>query len=719
MKKLNIFVTAIMVAVTTAGAFAQVIPASEASLFSPIPGGARILSAQGNTAANPAIGFQSTASTTGTAQNDGGGGNGIFRPAANVMAFSTSSTERMRISPGGAIGIGTSAPTALLHTLGNVRLQSLPSSTVNTMVISTDANGNLSYQSASSLFPSSTSWLLGGNYPSASDFIGTLNSEPFKIFTVGTEKARITPTGEMGIGTVSPTAQLEVTSIPTLGPTAIKGFGKTTGIYGEASEMTVGQTSEGIAGGTAEAIGVFGKGLYTSHVGNSTSYGVVGSAAVTNPQNNAGVYGEAKNASGYNWGVRGSANSTVGDYNTGVAGEVILNTTAQWNRAVSGYAPVAPNHFAGYFEGKVAIVDGTQANNYVLTSDANGLATWTNPASIITSSADWSLTGNSGTNPATNFIGTTDTIDLKIKTNNNERAIIKATGEVGIGTSTPTAQLEVTSVPTLVQTGIKSKGINTGVYGEATDMNAPLTDEGTLAGHTEAIGVFGKGTYASNISNGNIFGVVGSATASTNPLNNIGVYGEAKNATGYNTGVYGGVTYGGASPIKGIYNSGVSGRVDLNTTAVWNRAINAYAPVAVNHYAGYFDGNVDMQSGTVRIGNVTTPVGYKLYVEKGILTEKVQVAVAGSLAWADYVFAKDYQLKPLAEVESYINANKHLPNIPSSSELVKGGLDLGQMQAKQMEKIEELTLYMIEMKKEIETLKKENQLLKVSVSPSK
>ncbi|XZF15804.1 hypothetical protein ACTHGU_06685 [Chitinophagaceae bacterium MMS25-I14] len=104
---------------------------------------------------------------------------------------------------------------------------------------------------------------------------------------------------------------------------------------------------------------------------------------------------------------------------------------------------------------------------------------------------------------------------------------------------------------------------------------------------------------------------------------------------------------------------------------------------------------------------------YNLYVEGGILTEKVKVALSSSNNWADYVFAPGYRLKPLNEVESYVNANKHLPGVPSAAELVNsGGIDMNEMFSKQMEKIEELTLYMIDMKKEIETLKSENASLK-------
>ena len=305
--------------------------------------------------------------------------------------------------------------------------------------------------------------------------------------------------------------------------------------------------------------------------------------------------------------------------------------------------------------------------------------------------------------------------NMAFSTGSIERMRIDQAGFVGIGTASATSQLEVVTTA-FTNPAIKAFGKSVGVYAEATDMNGPLTDAG-IAGYStigyEAIGVHGKGTYLSNGGNGNIYGVVGTAGA-TNPLNNVGVFGEAHNANGYNYGVL-----GLSRSTTGIFNAGVAGQVELNTTAVWNRAVFGIAPVAPNHYAGYFDGNVDVQTGNMRIGNVTTPAGYKLFVEQGILTEKVKVAVPTSAAWADYVFANDYKLKPLLEVESFINENKHLPNVPSAVELVKEGLDLGKMQAKQMEKIEELTLYMIEMKKEINTLKEENKSLKILVSNSK
>jgi hypothetical protein len=114
------------------------------------------------------------------------------------------------------------------------------------------------------------------------------------------------------------------------------------------------------------------------------------------------------------------------------------------------------------------------------------------------------------------------------------------------------------------------------------------------------------------------------------------------------------------------------------------------------------------------------PTGYRLYVNGGIITDKLKVAVYGSVNWADYVFAPGYHLKPLSEVEAFTKAYKHLPGVPSAEEIVKkGGIDVSSMFAKQMEKIEELTLYIIALNKEttkIQQLEKDNELLKQQIA---
>ena len=103
---------------------------------------------------------------------------------------------------------------------------------------------------------------------------------------------------------------------------------------------------------------------------------------------------------------------------------------------------------------------------------------------------------------------------------------------------------------------------------------------------------------------------------------------------------------------------------------------------------------------------VTIPTGstYKMAIGGGILTEKVRVATNGTTFWADFVFDKSYKLRPLSEVETYIKANQHLPEIPSTADVNKNGIDLAETQALLLQKVEELTLYVIEQNKKIEKL---------------
>lgn len=130
-------------------------------------------------------------------------------------------------------------------------------------------------------------------------------------------------------------------------------------------------------------------------------------------------------------------------------------------------------------------------------------------------------------------------------------------------------------------------------------------------------------------------------------------------------------------------------------------------------------------NGTTLIGDPATTTlvpGYQLYVQTGILTEKIAIAVKGSNIWPDYVFEHDYNLKPLSELENYIIKNKHLPNVPSAEEVACNGIDVGNANVKLLEKIEELYLYTLQLHKKNEKLeqdikeeKKEKQLLQSQV----
>jgi trimeric autotransporter adhesin len=101
-----------------------------------------------------------------------------------------------------------------------------------------------------------------------------------------------------------------------------------------------------------------------------------------------------------------------------------------------------------------------------------------------------------------------------------------------------------------------------------------------------------------------------------------------------------------------------------------------------------------------------TPGTYGLYVGDGILTELVKVASHSGVAWSDFVFNKDYSLMPLSRVEDYVKINKHLPDIPTNDEVNKDGIDLAKMDAKLLQKIEELTLYVIAQEKRTDELQK-------------
>lgn len=132
--------------------------------------------------------------------------------------------------------------------------------------------------------------------------------------------------------------------------------------------------------------------------------------------------------------------------------------------------------------------------------------------------------------------------------------------------------------------------------------------------------------------------------------------------------------------------------------------------------SGGGSGTLDFYNGGLRMviaptGNVgigTTSPSHKLAVNGTVRAKEVVV----DTGWTDHVFSEDYRLAPLHEVEAHILEKKHLPGIPSAVQVAAPGISAGEMQAKLLEKIEELTLHQIALVKEVEGLRQENSELR-------
>ena len=114
-------------------------------------------------------------------------------------------------------------------------------------------------------------------------------------------------------------------------------------------------------------------------------------------------------------------------------------------------------------------------------------------------------------------------------------------------------------------------------------------------------------------------------------------------------------------------------------------------------------------NGKVSIGNARPNNGtsHRLFVEGGITSEEVVINVLNeNREWPDYVLQKEYELMPLHELKTYINKKGHLPGVPTATDVNKNGLNIGEINTVLLEKIEQLTLYIIKQQEEIDNLKK-------------
>lgn len=256
--------------------------------------------------------------------------------------------------------------------------------------------------------------------------------------------------------------------------------------------------------------------------------------------------------------------------------------------------------------------------------------------------------------------------------------------------------------------GISATATNYGVYSRA--QGSLINYAGRYKGRILIEGFMGGEGAADSLSTLLSSRVMHTRTNDTRALegisvpqagSGIGVYGEGgwmgirgfANGTTYSSFVYG--VYGSASG-----TTGVGTRVGVYGTASGG----------ANNWAGYFSSGSVYVANDLRIGTTTQATGFDLSVNGKIACTEVLVQALAN--WPDYVFAPDYDLMSLASLEESINTNKHLPGIPSAAQVESEGIQLGDMQIRLLEKVEELTLHLINQDKQIRQLQAEINSLK-------
>jgi len=193
----------------------------------------------------------------------------------------------------------------------------------------------------------------------------------------------------------------------------------------------------------------------------------------------------------------------------------------------------------------------------------------------------------------------------------------------------------------------------------------------------------------------------------------------------------------GIGSLRGVFDVGKDGDIYLAKTPLGGSTQSVYIG-GNTHLASYGSGNIsylqageqshpgstELQVRTFDNGNLieamhingagnvsigtTDAKGYRLAVNGNAIFTKIKVQ---AYPWPDYVFQKNYLLRPLDEVEQFIHQYQRLPDMPSATEVEKNGLDLGDNQAALLKKIEELTLYVIDLNKKNEELQKQVEKL--------
>jgi hypothetical protein len=285
-----------------------------------------------------------------------------------------------------------------------------------------------------------------------------------------------------------------------------------------------------------------------------------------------------------------------------------------------------------------------------------------------------------------------ENIPFKIGTNSLEMISLSATGNIGLGYTSPTHRLEVNG-------SMRMRGTRRIVFRN----NADDADMGSIGLLNDSVI-----SIADNdpVQSSRIYFDVENAKMGIGAIPNAN---DGKVLVTYNSST--------ANPQMTVRESvlGDYARFEFANSGaerVWHIAGQNVAGAGITNRANdilnvWNSGWGDLMSfrGDGRIGIWTTDpaTGYALSVNGKIMCEELKVQL--SEAWPDYVFGDNYTLMPLQGVEFFIKNNRRLPGIPSAIQIENDGLSVGEMQKKMMEKIEELTLYIIQQQKEIDVLK--------------
>lgn len=322
---------------------------------------------------------------------------------------------------------------------------------------------------------------------------------------------------------------------------------------------------------------------------------------------------------------------------------------------------------------------------YTITDAANNVE-----CSIDNADQDWHVGGNI-VGAGKNTLGTRNNQSVVLITNDSPRGIITSAGNFGINTTTPTARLHVNG-NTIVEQNLDVNGlarINNSTAATSSTTGALVVNGGAGIGQNIFVG-----QNLNVTGNGFVGGQLG---VGITPLTNLHVEGT------------------------GIRLSNGGQRIDLSANGGQNGVTATGGSLFLRSPGNNIFINTVGGDGKVAIGTVNTPStlgggtidisAYKLFVQGGILTEELRVRTG----WADYVFNNGYRLRPLSEVESFIQKNGHLPDCPSEKDVLENGLSVGETAANQQAKIEEIYLHLIQMDKQMKALQAENTALKTRI----